>query len=100
MYTPVIAEHDDTYHSYANAGGKLPGADGGPEHLCTETLNRPHATLIDCVDKIGGKNNGFVAWELMIGRDNCRFPWVTPTAWTNPPNPSMAWSTPTVIRGM
>ena len=76
-----------TYHSYSNENRILPGADGGPEHLCTETLNRPNCTLIDCLDKIAGKNNGFVVWELMIGRDNCRFPWGNPDGLAEPAKP-------------
>ena len=64
-----------TYHSYASGGQPLPNADGGPEHLCTETLNRPGAGLATCLRDLAGKRNGFVVWELMIGRDNCRFPW-------------------------
>ena len=64
-----------SYHSYRTGKQPLPNADGGPEHLCTETLNRPDADLADCVKEFGAKKNGFVVWELMIGRDNCRFPW-------------------------
>ncbi len=64
-----------SYHSYRSGKQPLPNADGGPEHLCTETLNRPDADLTDCVKEFGAKKNGFVVWELMIGRDNCRFPW-------------------------
>jgi PA14 domain/Cellulase (glycosyl hydrolase family 5) len=64
-----------SYHSYRAGKQPLPNADGGPEHLCTETLDRPDADLADCVREFGAKQNGFVVWELMIGRDNCRFPW-------------------------
>lgn len=64
-----------TYHSYILGESPLPNADGGPEHLCTETLNRPDADLEKCLRDLSGKQNGFVVWELMIGRDNCRFPW-------------------------
>ena len=65
-----------SYHSYAPpGGGALPGAGGGPEHLCTETLNRPAADLFDVLEDLAGRDNGFVVWELMVGRDNCRFPW-------------------------
>ncbi|MES2922812.1 MAG: PA14 domain-containing protein [Verrucomicrobiota bacterium] len=67
-----------TYHSYCAEGQSLPNTDGGPEHLCTETLNRPHADLNKILTEMGGKNNGFVVWELMIGRDNCRYPWGHP----------------------
>jgi hypothetical protein len=68
-----------TYHSYCGAVDQaLPNADGGPEHLCTETLNRPFSDVAKVIKQIGGKNNGFVLWELMIGRDNCRYPWGHP----------------------
>jgi hypothetical protein len=67
-----------SYHSYGVGGQPLPNADGGPEHLCTESLNRPASGLADCVRDLAGKRNGFVVWELMIGRDNCRFPWGHP----------------------
>ena len=64
-----------TYHSYGSGKQPLPNADGGPEHLCTETLNRPDKGVVDCLRDLAGKQNGFVVWELMIGRDNCRYPW-------------------------
>ncbi len=67
-----------SYHSYVMNDGALPNADGGPEHLCTETLNRPHAPVGKVLKDIARKKNGFVAWELMIGRDNCRYPWGHP----------------------
>jgi PA14 domain-containing protein len=67
-----------TYHSYGTGAQPLPNADGGPEHLCTETLNRPAKGLADCLRELAGKQNGFVVWELMIGRDNCRYPWGHP----------------------
>ena len=68
-----------SYHSYrTDRKQPLPNADGGPEHLCTETLDRPDADLVDCLHDLAGKKNGFVVWELMIGRDNCRFPWGHP----------------------
>jgi len=65
-----------TYHSYRmTPTGPLPHADGGPEHLCTETLCRPTLDVVGILDGLVPKQNGFVVWELMIGRDNCRFPW-------------------------
>jgi hypothetical protein len=67
-----------TYHSYGDSGRPLPNADGGAEHLCTETLNRPAKGLADCIHDLAGKQNGFIVWELMIGRDNCRYPWGHP----------------------
>lgn len=76
-----------TYHSYRFGSQPLPNADGGPEHLCTETLNRPDAGLVDCLQGLAGKGNGFVVWELMIGRDNCRFPWGHPDGTVEPATP-------------
>ena len=76
-----------TYHSYGAAGRPLPNADGGPEHLCTETLNRPEKGLADCLRELAGKGNGFVVWELMIGRDNCRYPWGHPDGLDEPAQP-------------
>jgi hypothetical protein len=76
-----------SYHSYRFGKVPLPNADGGPEHLCTETLNRPDAGVVDCVKELAGKGNGFVAWELMIGRDNCRFPWGHPDGPDEPAQP-------------
>ena len=76
-----------TYHSYAGPEGHLPNAEGGPEHLCTETLNRPNADLITCLRDLAGKKNGFVIWEFMIGRDNCRFPWGHPDGADEPAVP-------------
>jgi hypothetical protein len=65
----------------------LPNADGGSEHLCTETLNRPDAGLTDCIKEFGEKKSGFVVWELMVGRDNCRFPWGHPDGPKEPDQP-------------
>ncbi len=76
-----------TYHSYAAPGQDLPNTDGGPEHLCTETLNRPHADIAKIFDDIVAKNQGFIVWELMIGRDNCRFPWGHPDGLDEPAEP-------------
>lgn len=76
-----------TYHSYGSGTQPLPNADGGPEHLCTETLNRPDADLMVCLKDLAGKRNGFVVWELMIGRDNCRYPWGHPDGLDEPAAP-------------
>lgn len=76
-----------TYHSYSPNGGTLPNATGGPEHLCTETLNRPHAGVAACMRDLAGQQNGFVVWELMIGRDNCRYPWGHPDGLAEPKEP-------------
>ena len=76
-----------TYHSYRFGKQPLPNADGGPEHLCTETLNRPDKGLVDCLRGLAGKKNGFVVWDLMIGRDNCRFPWGHPDGPDEPAAP-------------
>lgn len=85
------AKHADfpTYHSYSSNGQPLPNAGGGREHLCTETLNRPDAPLQACLRDLAGAKepNGFVVWELMIGRDNCRFPWGHPDGLAEPPVP-------------
>lgn len=76
-----------SYHSYSPAGQPLPNADGGSEHLCTETLNRPHADMVACLRDLAGKRNGFVVWELMIGHDNCRYPWGHPDGLSEPKEP-------------
>lgn len=76
-----------TYHSYLLGPGTLPNADGGSAHLCTETLDRPYVNLMTCLEELGGKRNGFVVWELMIGRDNCRFPWGHPDGNDEPAEP-------------
>ena len=76
-----------TYHSYSDGTHPLPGADGGPEHLCTETLNRPGTDLVDGLRGLAGKRNGFVVWEVMIGRDNCRYPWGHPDGPDEPAEP-------------
>jgi hypothetical protein len=76
-----------TYHSYRFGKDPLPNADGGSAHLCTETLDRPDANLLDCLTGFVGKNNGFVVWDLMIGRDNCRFPWGHPDGSNEPSSP-------------
>jgi hypothetical protein len=74
-------------HSYSSGGQPLPNAGRGPEHLCTETLNRPDATIHDCLRDLAGQGSGFVVWELMIGRDNCRFPWGHPDGLNEPAAP-------------
>jgi hypothetical protein len=76
-----------TYHSYSAGGQPLPNAGGGPEHLCTETLNRPGAPIQTCLRDLAGQQNGFVVWELMIGRDNCRYPWGHPDGLNEPATP-------------
>lgn len=77
-----------TYHSYSPGPGvRLPNADGGPEHLCTETLNRPASDVADCLRDLVGKRSGFVVWELMVGRDNCRYPWGHPDGPAEPSEP-------------
>ncbi|MBN2137460.1 MAG: cellulase family glycosylhydrolase [Sedimentisphaerales bacterium] len=86
FYGPAYSDFY-SYHSYSSGGAPLPNADAGPEHLCTETLNRPDSNLIDCLEDLAGKDNGFVVWELMIGRDNCRYPWGHPDGLAEPAEP-------------
>jgi hypothetical protein len=86
FYGPMFSDFY-TYHSYAAPGQPLPNADGGPEHLCTETLNRPEAGLASCIHDLAAKPNGFVVWELMIGRDNCRYRWGHPDGPDEPTQP-------------
>ena len=76
-----------TYHSYRSCNQPLPNAGAGSEHLCTETVKRPEAGLIECLKGLAGKGNGLVVWELMIGRDNCRFPWGHPEGQAEPAAP-------------
>ena len=76
-----------TYHSYRSGNQPLPNAGGGSERLCTETLNRPEAGLVECLNGLVGKGNGLVVWELMIGRDNCRYPWGHPDGPAEPTTP-------------
>lgn len=68
-----------TFHSYldpkSGPAQSMVLADGGPEHLCTETLDRPGVDVAKLVNYFGSHQTGWVLWELMIGRDNCRFPW-------------------------
>ncbi len=87
FYGPQYSDFP-TCHSYAAAAGQpLPNAGGGPEHLCTETLNRPAAPMQACIRDLAGNQNGFVVWELMIGRDNCRHPWGHPDGPDEPATP-------------
>lgn len=86
FYGPKYSDFP-TYHSYSGGGQPLPNASGGPEHLCTETLNRPAAPIQACLRDLAGQQNGFVVWELMIGRDNCRFPWGHPDGMDEPAAP-------------
>src|SRR6195952_1609759 len=67
--------------------GPLPHADGGPEHLCTETLCRPTLDVVGVLAGLAKKQNGFVVWELMIGRDHCRYPWGHPDGSDEPAAP-------------
>lgn len=68
-----------SFHSYldphADPAQGMVLADGGPEHLCTETLDRPGVGVPKLVHYFGSHHTGWILWELMIGRDNCRFPW-------------------------
>ena len=76
-----------SFHSYGDGKQPLPNSDGGSEHLCTETLCRPAVGLADCLRDLAAKQTGFVVWELMIGRDNCRFPWGHPDGLEEPSEP-------------
>lgn len=77
-----------TFHSYRmTPDGPLPHADGGPKHLCTEALCRPTLDVVGILDGLAKKQNGFVLWELMIGRDNCRYPWGHPDGPDEPAAP-------------
>lgn len=62
------------------------GAEGGAATVCTETMNRRTQTVSGVVDYLRGKT-GYVLWELMIGRDNCRFPWGNPPGAPEPEVP-------------
>ena len=61
--------------------------DGGSEHLCTETLDRPGVDVPKLVKYFSARKTGWVLWELMIGRDNCRFPWGSPKGAPEPTMP-------------
>lgn len=71
-----------TFHMY----GADSGDEGGAEHLCTECLNRPAQNFLKLYDNFAAKRTGFIIWDLMIGRDNCRFPWGSPL---NAPEPAI-----------
>lgn len=86
FYGPKYSDFP-SYHSYSPGGQPLPNASGGPAHLCTETLNRPGAPIQACLRDLAGQQNGFVVWELMIGRDNCRYPWGHPDGLDEPAVP-------------
>ena len=80
-----------SFHSYLDP--KAPPAqnmvlgDGGPEHVCTETLDRPGVDVPKLVNYFAARKTGWVIWELMIGRDNCRFPWGSPQGAAEPATP-------------
>lgn len=80
-----------TFHSYLDP--KAPReqnmvlGDGGPEHVCTETLDRPGVDIPKLVKYFSARKTGWVVWELMIGRDNCRFPWGSPQGAPEPVYP-------------
>ena len=80
-----------TFHSYldpqAPPAQNMVLADGGPEHVCTETLDRPGVTVPKLVKYFSARKTGWVVWELMIGRDNCRFPWGSPAGAAEPTTP-------------
>lgn len=59
-----------TYHVYGGYSNSQ-----GPNSLCTESLNRQSQSVEGLVNYFSKGNSGFIMWELMIGRDNCRFPW-------------------------
>jgi hypothetical protein len=86
FYGPQYSDFP-SYHSYSSNGQPLPNANGGPDHLCTETLNRPDAPLQTCIRELAGRGNGFVVWELMIGLDHCRYPWGHPDGSDEPTAP-------------
>ncbi len=80
-----------TFHSYldpkAPASQGMVLGDGGSEHLCTETLDRPGVDVPKLVKYFSARKTGWVIWELMIGRDNCRFPWGSPQGASEPTTP-------------
>ena len=66
-------------------------ADGGSEHLNTECFDRPCGGWVGqnfdtLYNYFSLRKTGFMVWELMIGRDNCRFPWGSPL---NAPEPAI-----------
>ena len=84
--------HSDfpTFHSYldpnAPSAQSMVLGDGGSEHLCTETLDRPGVDVPKLINYFAARKTGWIVWELMIGRDNCRFPWGSPR---NAPEPAV-----------
>lgn len=80
-----------SFHSYldpkAPYSQSMVLGDGGPEHICTETLDRPSVDVPKLVDYFSARKTGWVIWELMIGRDNCRFPWGSPPGAEEPKTP-------------
>ncbi len=80
-----------TFHSYldphAPTTQNMVMGDGGSEHLCTETLDRPGVDMPKLVNYFSKRKTGWIIWELMIGRDNCRFPWGSPQGAQEPTTP-------------
>jgi hypothetical protein len=80
-----------TFHSYldphAPPAQNMVLGDGGSEHLCTETLDRPGVDVPKLVNYFSERKTGWILWELMIGRDNCRFPWGSPPGAAEPATP-------------
>ena len=80
-----------TYHSYldpnADAKQSMVLGEGGSEHLCTETLDRPGVDVPKLVKYFSARKNGWIVWELMIGRNNTRFPWGSPQGAAEPKTP-------------
>lgn len=80
-----------SFHSYldpqAPASEEMVLAGGGSEHLCTETLDRPGVDIPKLTKYFAAHKTGWVIWELMIGRDNCRFPWGSPAGAPEPAIP-------------
>lgn len=80
-----------TFHSYLDPPApktqNMVLGDGGSEHLCTETLDRPGVDVPKLVNYFSERKTGWIIWELMIGRDNCRFPWGSPKGAPEPVTP-------------
>ncbi len=80
-----------TFHSYLSPDAPpeqpMTQGDGGSEHLCTETLDRPGVDVPKLVNYFAARKTGWIVWELMIGRDNCRFPWGSPPGAPEPTVP-------------
>jgi hypothetical protein len=62
------------FHAWHMYGGYNGGTTNSAPSLCTEAMNRDGQTVPGVVSYFAGKT-GYILWELMIGRDNCRFPW-------------------------